>query len=195
MTYALSDMLRYSISNNEHMVTISDEITHIKNYFVIQNIRFNNEIDISYDISPDVLYKKTIRFVLQPIAENSIYHGFDNVQKDKRIKITAQTKDGHTFLQIEDNGKGITESTLKGLKKQLFSLDESNQFFHCKGINSKSNIGIHNVPPPYPPDLRKTLWTGNRKPVWIWNCCHYSYAVTVRQLVIYTRFFITPLTI
>jgi two-component system, sensor histidine kinase YesM len=145
MTYALSDMLRYSISNNEHMVTISDEITHIKNYFVIQNIRFNNEIDISYDISPDVLYKKTIRFVLQPIAENSIYHGFDNVQKDKRIKITAQTKDGHTFLQIEDNGKGITESTLKGLKKQLFSLDESNQFFHCKGINSKSNIGIHNV--------------------------------------------------
>ncbi len=116
----LGSMMRYTLGKYEN-VCLSEEIKHIKNYFFIQNYRFINKFEVSYDID-DKLYNCLIpKLTLQPIVENCFKHGFIDVKGKWFIKISVIFKCKSIVISISDNGAGIDEIRLEQIKKEIFS--------------------------------------------------------------------------
>lgn len=141
MTYALSDILRYSISNIEELVMIQSELMHMENYLLIQNIRYSNTIRIIRDIDPEVIHYRTVCFILQPLIENAIYHGYRDKQGDKVIELYVKKDDDSIVLKVTDHGAGISKDKVGELLQFIYA-DEDESIQNKRGSDQ---IGLRNV--------------------------------------------------
>jgi two-component system, sensor histidine kinase YesM len=120
MTQMLGDMFRYSINREEDkIVTIRDEINHVINYTGIQKIRYEDRMSIEYEIDEELYQYKTLKFVLQPIVENAIRHGIEQLSDYGLIKIKVYKQKEDVFFEVIDNGQGIEERVLKQLNDYI----------------------------------------------------------------------------
>ena len=136
----LGEMFRYNInSGKSEFVTVKDEILHIKNYEYIQKIRFDDKFEILYDISEEIYNSYVLKFILQPIVENCMKHGFKGNKDTLHIKISAYLDDNTLVIDITDDGVGINEEKVKYLIAYINEKDDN-----IIG-NRKKSIGIKNV--------------------------------------------------
>ena len=133
MTEALATFFRYTISNLENLVTLEDELANIENYYYIQQFRFGSKLDlkIQYDRDPDddftemdFLQCKLPKLTLQPIVENSIYHGIKEKNGKGRIVLRAreeQSPDGspQILFTVEDTGVGMSRDKVESINRAL----------------------------------------------------------------------------
>lgn len=115
MTEALSTFFRYSISKKGDLVTLDDEITNVENYFVIQQYRFDNKFSFSiqYDEEDiEVLNYMIPKLTIQPIVENSIYHGLETKIGKGRISIRITCTEKRLIINISDDGIGMDKTLL-----------------------------------------------------------------------------------
>lgn len=134
MIKALSNNLRYTFAGDAMVVTLEDEINHIKDYLYLQQYRFQDELKYSFTISDGILRDEILQLTLQPIVENCLRHGFKELEKDLRIDIHGYEENGNLYVVIKDNGRGISKDKLKSLLDEAYSLDKKGE-----------SIGIHNV--------------------------------------------------
>lgn len=132
MTSALAKLFRTSISKGEEVISINNEIEHIKNYLIIQKIRYKNKLDFEIDVEDEIMHYKVLKIILQPLAENSIYHGIKNKDGIGIITIKGRKIQDKILLQVIDNGTGMTPA-------------EIDKVFNKKGRQSGSGIGVYNV--------------------------------------------------
>lgn len=104
---SLAELLRNTIIDKNELVTIKEELDNIKNYVVIQKIRYGNSFDVEYEVDENLLDNKIIKFILQPIVENSIIHGIDENKENQKIVIKITEEGEDILIFIEDNGKGF----------------------------------------------------------------------------------------
>ena len=132
MTEALATFFRYTISNLENLVTLEDELANIENYYYIQQFRFGSKLDlkIQYDRDPDddftemdFLQCKLPKLTLQPIVENSIYHGIERKIGKGHLVIRISASEEWLYIRISDDGRGMTDEKLKELNEKLRRLD------------------------------------------------------------------------
>jgi two-component system sensor histidine kinase YesM len=121
ITSALSRMFRISISRGKNIIPIEKEIQHATNYLDIQKVRYGNEFDYQLDVSEEVLEYYTVKMVLQPLVENSIYHGM-RYRQNGRIVISCFEMDGYVVMQVKDNGERMTEETCRNINAKLQNL-------------------------------------------------------------------------
>ena len=123
MTEALATFFRYTISNLENLVTLEDELANIENYYYIQQFRFGSKLDlkIQYDRDPDDDF--TEMDSLQPIVENSIYHGIERKIGKGHLVIRISASEERLYIRISDDGRGMTDEKLKELNEKLRRLD------------------------------------------------------------------------
>jgi two-component system, sensor histidine kinase YesM len=134
MTSSLAKLFRISLNKGEEMTSISGEVEHVRNYLVIQKMRYKNKLDFIIDVDSSILSYKTIKLILQPLVENAIYHGIKNKSGKGIIQILGKEVDGKVLFQVVDNGVGMDAEQMK----HIYS-DE-----HRK--NSKGNgVGVKNV--------------------------------------------------
>lgn len=129
---SLSHILRNSIIDDNSYITVSDEIRCIEDYIVIQKIRYGEFIELHKQIEPGTDDCLIMKFLLQPIVENSIIHG---MQKKETLDITIQTerKDDQIEIIISDNGSG-------------FDMDEKiDKETNIIKSSKMSGIGLENV--------------------------------------------------
>lgn len=122
MAKSLAAFFRYSISKKENVVTIQDELNNINNYIMIQNYRFENKYQLEVVIEQEDMrvYSYLIpKMTIQPIVENSIYHGLETKSGECRVKISIHPTDGDLILIISDNGIGMKAETLKRLRQGM----------------------------------------------------------------------------
>ncbi|MCI8296113.1 MAG: sensor histidine kinase [Lachnospiraceae bacterium] len=126
MTEALATFFRYTISQVEHLVTLEDELANIENYYYIQQFRFGDKLalHIGYDHEDeqeqlDTLRLRLPKLTLQPIVENSIYHGIERKVGKGNLKIRISVSDTRLRIRISDDGMGMPEETLKQLNEKL----------------------------------------------------------------------------
>ena len=105
MIQALSGYLRLSLSKGSDIVTVEDELDNVKNYLEIQKIR--NEDLFSYEIScqPGIEKRRTLKLILQPLAENAIKYGFSDIFEGGLIQINAGEFSGKLTFSVYNNGK------------------------------------------------------------------------------------------
>lgn len=102
---ALVHMLKFSMSRGGELVPLDEEIGNIRSYVFIQNNRFGNQYEVKIDIDPELLHLQVIKFILQPIVENAVIHGFDG--ENGTIRIYGKRTGKILNLYVKDNGKGI----------------------------------------------------------------------------------------
>lgn len=129
MTEALATFFRYTISQIEHLVTLEDELANIENYYYIQQFRFGDKLalTIEYDLDDDmneleVLQYRLPKLTLQPIVENSIYHGIERKIGKGHLAIKISVSDKRLYIRISDDGLGMSEEKLKRLNDKLQGL-------------------------------------------------------------------------
>ena len=117
MVVALARLFRIGISNDCEVFLVRDEIEHVRNYLLIQNIRYADSFDYEFDVDQNALDVYTMKLVLQPIVENCIYHGLKNNIDKGHIKISAQIEDNYLILSVSDNGYGMRQEAIDALYK------------------------------------------------------------------------------
>ena len=115
MVTALGRFFRISLSRGRSIIPVKDELEHVRNYLMIQQNRFKNKFSWRIEADDAVLRMASVKLILQPVAENSIYHGMEFMDGDGEILVKAELKDGDTVLTVEDNGLGMTQETVEKL--------------------------------------------------------------------------------
>ncbi|WP_379150652.1 sensor histidine kinase [Paenibacillus sp. sgz5001063] len=113
MIQSLSKFFRISLSKGKNMITMQEELDHIRHYLVIQSFRFKNRFRYEIKAQDEVLPCQTIKLILQPIVENALYHGIEMMPDEGLITITAELQEGLIVIRISDNGLGMNPETLK----------------------------------------------------------------------------------
>jgi two-component system sensor histidine kinase YesM len=143
--YAISDavtslgkLLRYGMKFSQKNVTVGQEIEYVKNYLELINLRFDYEINLALNI-PELIYKQEIpKLTLQPIVENAIYPGIEELAENASIYIKAYREGNNFIIEITDSGKGMTQDAIEELQKKIAGEIET-------GGGSGNGIGLKNV--------------------------------------------------
>lgn len=106
---ALGEMLHYNMRWNKFLVTVQDEMNYIQNYVELMNLRYDFTITLSVQI-PENLYRQDIpKMSLQPIVENAITHGIEELDADAVIEIKGIEHEKSFEIEITDSGIGMSE--------------------------------------------------------------------------------------
>jgi two-component system LytT family sensor kinase len=109
----LSGLLRRLMRSTDHFVTLREELESIDEYLDIEAIRFGPQLRIDKEIAPDTLDTIVPSMILQPLVENSLKHGLARKVGEGRIMIRTALRDGHTVLEVVDDGLGMSEDRLE----------------------------------------------------------------------------------
>src|SRR5499427_1095837 len=108
----LSGLLRRLMRSTDHFVTLREELESIDEYLAIEVIRFGPQLKVDKQIAPQTLDVIVPSMILQPLVENSIKHGLSRKVGGGRITIKTLVRDGHTLIEVHDDGLGMTEERL-----------------------------------------------------------------------------------
>jgi len=108
MVTRLSNFLRYSLDNDPmQKVNLEQEITTLNLYLGIEKVRFEERLEIDFDINPDAEKALIPSLILQPLVENSIKYAIAKSENGGKISLRAQVFANELLLEIKDNGPGV----------------------------------------------------------------------------------------
>lgn len=135
---SLGKLLRYSMKWVSGNVLVEQELEYIKNYMALINLRFDYEIYLSLNLPEIILQQEIPKMSLQPIVENAIYHGIEQMAEDTNIYIKGRVEGNDCVIEITDAGHGMTEEEMAQLRQKIAGeLDSSG--------GSGNGIGLKNV--------------------------------------------------
>lgn len=104
-------VLKYNLAKSGKIVALHDEIQSLKDYVELQQIRYDYEFDVRYEIPQAIMDVSMPRFILQPIVENALYHGLP--ETGGVIVVSAQKRQDSIQIEVRDNGKGMTDEQIE----------------------------------------------------------------------------------
>lgn len=142
---SLGSMMRYNMKWEKEYINLSHEITHIKNYIALMNIRFENNIQLDIDIEEGLLEHEVLKMSIQPIIENCIKHALIKIIRKKKGKINLIVKsDGKIITVIvADNGVGMSSEWVEILNNWING--NSDKIIGDENGNNSTGIGLRNV--------------------------------------------------
>ncbi|OCT15111.1 hypothetical protein A8709_13455 [Paenibacillus pectinilyticus] len=132
---SLIKILEYGIEDVTEKVTLREELLNVRDYIFIQNIRYNHTFEVKEEIEEGLLEFPVFRMLLQPIVENSLFHGYSGGRLQGEIWITAYREDEQIRIEVRDYGQGIDNDQ----RSQL--LQPGTQ----KRPNKRKRIGLYNI--------------------------------------------------
>ena len=142
MCEALSRFYRIGLSDGKDFITIKEEAEHVENYLLIQRYRYNTNFEYSINISERILDEKLLKLSLQPLVENAIYHGIKKKEEYGMIIISGYEKDDYIYLEVFDDGAGMTKDQLTELKETVNKreLNENTKHFGLSNVNHRLKL-------------------------------------------------------
>lgn len=133
MCRLLANVLRYGVTMPNHVVTVKEELDHLNDYTSLLDYRFHDSIKISTHMDKDIESLTIIKLILQPVVENCINHGVNNMERTGSIQIWGYRQNDCIVFTISDNGAGMTEETLNMLRGYI---DNKNSAFKSIGLKN-----------------------------------------------------------
>lgn len=116
--YLLGKYLREAISSKRKFILLEEEIQNIRNYVKIQQLSYGDKIQIIFQVDEALLEAVVPKLILQPLVENSIVHGIEPKIGRGRIAITARCEKKDMYLEVWDDGVGISRKQLENTMEQ-----------------------------------------------------------------------------
>jgi len=105
MTLKLSKLFRYSInSQQENLARVADEMEVVNTYLAIEKVRFGDRIKFNTSVDPELLNQRIPRFLIQPLVENALKHGLNNMAKNGMLEVVLRRDNQRLVLEVADNG-------------------------------------------------------------------------------------------
>ncbi len=135
MIFTLGKLMRISLSSENYLVPLSEEMEHIKLYMKLLEFRYHHKIDMQIQIPKEMLKYRIVKLTLQPLIENAVQHGELRLRSDAVIWIKGDIIGEELYLYVTDNGVGISPEMRKQLLEQM----------KTSTINNSRHIGMRNV--------------------------------------------------
>lgn len=150
---ALGRLLKNATNKVDTCITIGEEIDNLNDYLYIQKIAYKNKFHVEWAVDEEVLKYKCIKFILQPLVENAIFHGILPKDSYGNIWIRIERQQDTIMFSVKDDGVGMSKEQTADL---LYSGNETNKKFNGIGIGniseriqmtygSKGNLHIESV--------------------------------------------------
>lgn len=140
LSNSLGKFFRLSLSNGNEIITLRDEIEHVRSYLNIQRIRYKTKLNYQIDVDEELMGIPTIKLILQPLVENSIYHGIKLKEMGGMIHI-------HFSKHVEDNGISIVKICVEddgyGIEEEKLAI--INACLIEGKMNQNEGYGIYNI--------------------------------------------------
>ncbi len=135
MTTALSKLLRSISKGTKNMIPLRDELDLVRDYFTIQQYRYGSTLTLQVEVEEEALLEASInKFTLQPIVENSIFHGIEPKHSTGTISIRVYGEENTVCIAIEDDGVGMTKEQMAHLFDEKGN--DPGQLFKEIGLNN-----------------------------------------------------------
>lgn len=109
MVAALSDNFKLSLNKGNNLITVKDELDHIRAYITIQNMRYKDKFHVQIQVEANLMEKKILKLLLTPFVENAVYHGLETKLGEGNIWITGHEEDGRMIFVVMDDGVGVDD--------------------------------------------------------------------------------------
>lgn len=138
---ALARFFRISLSKGKSVITVKDELEHVRNYLMIQHMRFKNKFSYEIRAEEDCLDLTSLKLVLQPLVENAIYHGMEFMDGDGEIAINVWRTEDDLYMAVKDNGLGMTEEQVESLfSDQVHVTSKKGSGIGVKNVNERIKL-------------------------------------------------------
>jgi Predicted signal transduction protein with a C-terminal ATPase domain len=119
MVSALAKLFRIAISRGKPMIKVEEELEHVRNYLIIQKMRFKDKFAYTLEATEEALREATVKLIVQPIVENCINHAIDQISGEElHIDIRAFTDENNLIFTVRDDGVGIAPEQMPELLTQ-----------------------------------------------------------------------------
>ncbi|WP_019636165.1 sensor histidine kinase [Paenibacillus fonticola] len=146
VTY-LSRLFRIGLNQGREMITLADEVRHVTYYLKIQEIRFAGQLYWEIQMDDSIEDIKIIKFILQPLVENSINHGIRKRDEPGHIHIRVWKEENCIVLEVKDDGVGIKPEQMEKIRQSLAIEHENEDKDHGFGLrNVHQRIQLHYGP-------------------------------------------------
>lgn len=135
MVGSLSDFFRTSLNQGKDIITIREELQHVRSYLEIQQVRYQDILKYEIQVPAELHQYLIPKITIQPLVENALYHGIKNKRGYGRIIISGKKEADFFVIQIEDNGIGISEDRLLQVRDGI----------RDKVLTGKDMYGLYNV--------------------------------------------------
>lgn len=140
VTKALADFYRIALSGGKEIISINQELRNTEAYLVIQKTRYSYVFDYRIEVDVEIRDCNILKLTIQPLVENSIYHGLKTKGSPGEIVIRGYAESGKVILKVMDNGVGIPKAKLEEIKSKKYSKRENDSFAL---INVDDRIKLH----------------------------------------------------
>lgn len=142
LTKSLAAFFRISLSSGREIITLGEELEHVGQYLFIQKERYEDKLNYEITAEESLLSYPVPKLILQPLAENSIYHGIKLLDCPGCIQITAVQKTEQILLSVADNGVGFDPSAIKNMGVGLRNIQKRIALYYGK----KGNVEVVSSP-------------------------------------------------
>lgn len=152
----LSDFFRTSLNQGKDIISIREELAHVRSYLEIQQVRYQDILRYEITVPEDLYEYKIPKITIQPLVENALYHGIKNKRGQGTITVSGKSKENGFVLYVRDNGIGMTQERLNEVRagiqklsytgKEIYGLYNVNErirlnFGETYGISIESTYG------------------------------------------------------
>lgn len=124
----LASYYKLSLNKGNEIISLEDELEHVRLYFEIQKIRFDNMEQIKFDVPNELMQCRILKTVFQPLLENFIKHGNIDDETPGVFSIKAYADEKDITFTVSDNGAGISEEILTAVKDGTYVSEEGSGF-------------------------------------------------------------------
>ena len=119
MVTNLSRLFRLSLNRGRDVITVREEMMQVTYYLKIQKFRFEEQLDWNINFDDEILEYRMLKFIMQPLVENAIYHGIKSKNEYGKLTIRGYKDKNMLIFVIKDTGKGMDEDTLTKLYQRI----------------------------------------------------------------------------
>ncbi len=143
MVMSLSEFFRLVLSKGREYITIQEEEMHIKSYLEIQQARYRDIMDYEIHIDPEIYQYKILKLTLQPLVENSLYHGIKYKRAKGSITVTGAMSEGKICFRVEDDGVGMEAEELDNLRREIVKpCKDTGKGFGLANVNERIRMNF-----------------------------------------------------
>ncbi|MFD0714588.1 sensor histidine kinase [Paenibacillus sp. GCM10027626] len=124
----LARFYRGVLSQGSPIITIGEELLITQHYLDILKVRYGDKLNYTIDADPAIRSCATVKLLLQPLVENSVYHGLKHKRGKGQIAIKAFPQGGRIVLEVTDNGAGMEAETARRLLRPAYEAPDSKSF-------------------------------------------------------------------
>jgi len=137
MVGSLSNFFRYGLSKGQSVITLKDERKHVESYLEIQKMRLGDKLVYEIDFPDDTLKCLIAKLALQPLVENAIIHGIQNVERPGLIRISAARQGAVLQIRIADNGAGGDIDEMREMLDAGSAGSSTSRAFGTRNVNER----------------------------------------------------------